>query len=677
MRGRTQSSRVVLLALLGTLILLSQVAYPMDIQQTEQRVTEDPKEVAVPAYTLHSPIVISNNSDFETQGWPGNGTVSDPYIIEGLNITSDGICIDIETTSANFLIQECYLKSSMSFTLNLEYAHNGTINRCAISNAAGGISVLRCNDTTIANSTIEASFNAFMASESHRTTLFNSTLLLTGTEFAVIFGGSSSSSIRNCTFTDAMLKLVACSNITIEGNIFSNGGLVIGSPVGPYNPESIHWNHSVSDNSVNGETLGYFKNQSDMVLDGDSFGQVILFDCVRMKVEGGRIEDAAIAVQLAYSSNCTVSDLEISGWGAGVTILASNFTVIDNCYKFGALHSGSFATITTSFYCNITNNLEGGSGTSIWIDSGSNHFISGNSMFPDNWGIKLYSEECTISDNFVMNCQRGIRVDGSRHIIRNNTILESMFSGIDGILTNASIANNVIREGFYDGIEIFSSNSIITGNWITENGGIGVNLREGSNGNQIFNNSIGRNDESNAHDDGFSNLWDDGVSIGNLWGNFLPGMTPPYQIPGAAGSEDRYPLSDTIPPVLKGLALLNTSLHHNFPIQWYAFDFSPDRYEIYINGDLDFTGDAWLADMITYRIDSNDLGLGLHNVTLVAYDAFGNLASHTVMVQVGLVISTPTSPYEPPEFDLVIIILIVGGLAGVVVIIVVWWKMKR
>jgi len=674
MRGRVRISRVILLTLVGLLILLSQVDYPTKIQTDEQQVPVlhiDDTEIA---YTQHSPIVISSDSDFETQGWSGNGTVSDPYLIEGLNITHDGISIDIQATSVHFLIQDCFLRNPLGISLNLEYSHNGTINRCDIAGGAIGVHVFRSNDTIIANSTIESAINTFIATQSHQIQLLNSTLLCSDTGYSVSFGASSSSSVIDCTFNGAILRISGCINLTIERNNFSNGGLAFW----PCDLEDVYWNHSISDNIVNEKPLGYFKDQSTIILDGDSFGQVIMYNCNRMKVEGGRIEDVVIAVQMALSSNCTVSDLEISGWGAGITIFESNYTIIDNCYKFGASNSGVFVTITGSSYCNITNNVDGGSGHSIWIDSGSNHSITGNLMFPKQWGIVLLSEEsdsCIMSDNFVMGCQRGINIDGSRHIIRNNTILESM-RGIYGTITNATITDNVIRKGFYDGIEIFSNDSIITGNWITENGGIGINLREGSNGNQIFNNSIGRNHEFNAHDDGYSNLWDDNVSIGNLWGDF-PGMNPPYQIPGAAGSEDRYPLSDTTPPVLEGLTHLNTSLHHSFLIQWLAFDFSPDSYEIYVDGNLNFTGDGWLADMITCRIDSDDLGLGLHNITLVAYDAFGNSASHTVMVLVEGATIPPTIPNQESELDVMTVLIITSIVGGGVVVILVLYRKHR
>ena len=44
------------------------------------------------SYTLHDPIFIRNNTDLVYQaslnGWNGNGSESNPYVIEGLNITS-------------------------------------------------------------------------------------------------------------------------------------------------------------------------------------------------------------------------------------------------------------------------------------------------------------------------------------------------------------------------------------------------------------------------------------------------------------------------------------------------------------------------------------------------------------------------------------------------------------
>ncbi|MHA1205864.1 MAG: hypothetical protein ACTSSL_13195 [Candidatus Heimdallarchaeaceae archaeon] len=35
-------------------------------------------------------IIIMSDSDFDTYGFPGSGSLKDPYIIEGLNIVGDG-----------------------------------------------------------------------------------------------------------------------------------------------------------------------------------------------------------------------------------------------------------------------------------------------------------------------------------------------------------------------------------------------------------------------------------------------------------------------------------------------------------------------------------------------------------------------------------------------------------
>jgi len=66
------------------------------------------------SYDLHGPIVINNNTDFITQSWPGNGTFGDPYVISGLNITTDDVCVSIHNTSVFFFIRYCLLSTGPS-----------------------------------------------------------------------------------------------------------------------------------------------------------------------------------------------------------------------------------------------------------------------------------------------------------------------------------------------------------------------------------------------------------------------------------------------------------------------------------------------------------------------------------------------------------------------------------
>ncbi|MHA2339657.1 MAG: hypothetical protein ACXACX_20310, partial [Candidatus Hodarchaeales archaeon] len=59
-------------------------------------------------YTQYQPINISDNSEFSV--FNGSGTITDPYMIKGLEITNaTGILIEISNTDVHFIIKDCYL----------------------------------------------------------------------------------------------------------------------------------------------------------------------------------------------------------------------------------------------------------------------------------------------------------------------------------------------------------------------------------------------------------------------------------------------------------------------------------------------------------------------------------------------------------------------------------------
>ena len=91
----------------------------------------------VSAYTPHNPIYIDGNADFASQasaeGWPGDGSAGNPYIIEGYDInasTTNGI--DIRNTDVYFVIRDCYVHdggvsyNGIHFISNMK---NGCINK--------------------------------------------------------------------------------------------------------------------------------------------------------------------------------------------------------------------------------------------------------------------------------------------------------------------------------------------------------------------------------------------------------------------------------------------------------------------------------------------------------------------------------------------------------------------
>ncbi|MFX1440173.1 MAG: hypothetical protein ACFFFD_07980, partial [Promethearchaeota archaeon] len=72
----------------------------------------------VPAqYEDWEPILIQNADDFVRYGFPGDGTESNPYIIERLNIsTSEETCIWISDVNVSFVIRNCRITSYPSRT---------------------------------------------------------------------------------------------------------------------------------------------------------------------------------------------------------------------------------------------------------------------------------------------------------------------------------------------------------------------------------------------------------------------------------------------------------------------------------------------------------------------------------------------------------------------------------
>jgi nitrous oxidase accessory protein NosD len=64
-------------------------------------------------YTTHDPILITSNADFVSQGWPGNGTLEDPYVIEGLAIVGPyaeyQAAIRVQDTTVSYIIRNCIL----------------------------------------------------------------------------------------------------------------------------------------------------------------------------------------------------------------------------------------------------------------------------------------------------------------------------------------------------------------------------------------------------------------------------------------------------------------------------------------------------------------------------------------------------------------------------------------
>ncbi|MFW9976134.1 MAG: hypothetical protein ACFFDQ_12760, partial [Candidatus Thorarchaeota archaeon] len=112
------SARLCLLFIMLLLILNSAVINARFSSQCFTVINEVRKFQS--SYAPHGPIFITSNQDFIDQGWPGNGSESNPYMIEGLNITSPQICIEIRNVDVHFTVKDCYLQpTALNYTIKL------------------------------------------------------------------------------------------------------------------------------------------------------------------------------------------------------------------------------------------------------------------------------------------------------------------------------------------------------------------------------------------------------------------------------------------------------------------------------------------------------------------------------------------------------------------------------
>ncbi|MHA2067597.1 MAG: right-handed parallel beta-helix repeat-containing protein, partial [Candidatus Thorarchaeota archaeon] len=108
--------------------------------------------------TLSDPIVI--RSDFELRnmsldrGWPGNGTASNPFIIEDLRIVTDSwSCILIQDVSEyHFVIRDCYFEAtdqSFGVCVKIYESVNGIVENCEMVSGYQGMDFFGSTDCLI------------------------------------------------------------------------------------------------------------------------------------------------------------------------------------------------------------------------------------------------------------------------------------------------------------------------------------------------------------------------------------------------------------------------------------------------------------------------------------------------------------------------------------------------
>ncbi|MFX1236199.1 MAG: NosD domain-containing protein [Promethearchaeota archaeon] len=616
----------------------------------------------------------------------GDGTLSNPFLIENITIDGGGTdsCILIYNSRVHFIIRNCTLfNSSLGSApdyhagIKLVNVSNGQIidNNCSYNQGSGiflsnnshnnfisgnnasnngaegillyescvnntisgnqvihnngrGIEILKaCNDNVISGNTLSNInlgpqwYGIYILNSNNNSV--NGNNIDKQTMDGIFLGNSNDTRVLGNNISHGNyyhgIRLSACYNNVVSGNNASNNkqwGILL----------SACHDIVVSENTINNNVMGINvqSDSTDNIISGNTVsnnsahGIAIMSICSDNTVIGNNVsnnQNNGIYLYKCYNNTISgnnASNINSSEQDRGI--------YLDECYE--NVISGN----------SIKNNTQEG----IYSDNGNQNTISDNIVrFNSGHGIFLENESNnnTISNNNVSNnFNRGIFLwNCKNNTISENKISNSTSYGIYLLIncTNNRISENIIKYNQEHGICItgICDNNTIVGNALVANQDRGVHLDGASSNNTVWLNSFIDNIVNNSYDNGGNNKWDNG-SHGNYWSDY-PGPfneqgigTTSYNISGPAGSQDNYPLNDSIPIVsftatqfeiiaTQSVQFIFTGRGGNlaFEYEWNFGDGSPSSYH----------------KNPIHRYD----GSGVFNVSLTVADATGDIVFNT------------------------------------------------
>ncbi len=487
-------------------------------------------------YLPHDPISIMENQEFIAQGWPGKGTVGEPYVLENLEIECDDATgIFVANTTVFFEISNCRFTATDGWAFWFVNVTYGEVRNCisewcslAIWNssqcsiestsASGyeGLVLWGCtNCSVVGNSLVSESGGSVTFDTCTNCEFVGNTVIGSGeegiwlvrgancsieeNEFAeknigIVLLGSNDTLISRNNIHDSVyygLEIYSCGDTQLVENTFLNDGVGLHLWGWGWDGHYISGRDFVTadyvfqDNTVNGKLLGFFDDLDGGTIDGTPYGQVILLNCSNLAIDHGAIANSSIGVQILFSDNCTLTHMTIANCSAaGAWVAESNGTRVLDCIFSSNVDNGLF--FERSFEALVANSSISGSRIGLGLWSSGLCTILNNTLTSNTWGTEFDSTSDCV---FV-----------------NNTVLYNK---------------------------------------------VGVYLAEACYNNVIYGNSIGWNEWHNAQSDNYGNQWDDGINRGNRWSDY--GGSGVYEI--NHGEVDRFPelLGGSFPYIELGL----------------------------------------------------------------------------------------------------------------------------
>ncbi len=234
------------------------------------------------------------------------------------------------------------------------------------------------------------------------------------------------------------MEILDSTEFNVTGNSLDRCGITIdGLTV-------LNWKHVVIDNTVNGKELGYFVDESDMVVDGTMYGAVYLVNCDGVTVQNGEFHNGSMGVCIAFSDHCEVVDCEVQGqlYG-GIRLFYSEDCVLErNIIYNNSRFWREYGGIDLGFVANCK--------------------ITGNRIY--------WNQQSGISDHPGMTA---INCTIANNAIYNNSGYGISIRGYDNTIYGNAIGWNEEGNAIDSGSDNTWDNGIDTGNWWSDYNGTG------------------------------------------------------------------------------------------------------------------------------------------------------------------------------------------------------------
>ncbi|NHJ46192.1 MAG: hypothetical protein FK733_00255 [Asgard group archaeon] len=503
---------------------------------------------------------INSDNNFSDYGFNGNGSQSNPFIIENLVVLDDfDIAIEIFNTTKHFIIKDSNIATGARGIIlgNVSKNTASIISNQFQGSMSGGLLIYDSPGVYVFNNTFDKSqmYTALRLTNCNDSCI-NQNKMLGQPRGNIEIKNSNGTEISNNTLQKSNIKIYE-------------------------NQAYLYDTYIVFNNTISGKEFGFFANNNNLIINTQIYACLFI----------------------AFCNNITIRNQYIEEIGEGLTILNSNEIFVENCslimcYDGIIVESCSNVYISDNYLCYcgwgisvhlsndvdiFENNIMNCTmfGVVVWSNS---TLIENNTIRADHTAVKLwgdrdniiinnYLSECLVSvdmlfsydsaiigNNCSANRNNGMFVSKSRDILVSNNLFDrkgtkNSYALQVWICQRVTLTYNTFQNYQSDGLYISSSNSCLIMNNEFRYNGHAISVWSNSFYNIIYDNIFFENGYgSQCSDSGIGNVWyNETLKLGNFWSNYNDEGY--YYLGGTAGTYDKYPRSTIAPTTYPSVAI--------------------------------------------------------------------------------------------------------------------------